>query len=145
MTTYRAAYWTDEKGAEIVLTLPEHAHLSDEELLAEAQRYAEEQGLDLSYGKIEIGEWGSHASMAVRYVALAPNSYHYCEYDFTNSWGSAGYTYIRKPDPTDRISYADKYVTHIELRPDVRIIVNDSKGAEVTWGPDKPCPFVRLD
>ena len=57
MATYRAAYWTDGKGAEVVLTLPEHAHMSDEELLAEAQRYAEEQGLDLSYGEIVIGEW----------------------------------------------------------------------------------------
>lgn len=57
MTTYRAAYWTDEKGAEVVLTLPEHAHLSNEKLIAEAQRYAEEIGLDLSCGEIVIGEW----------------------------------------------------------------------------------------
>jgi len=57
MTTYRAAYWTDGKGAEVVLTLPEHAGLSDEELIAEAKRYAEEIGLDLSYGEIVIGEW----------------------------------------------------------------------------------------
>jgi len=57
MTMYRAAYWTDGRGAEIVLTLPEHAHLSDEDLLAEARRYAEEVGLELSYGEIVIGEW----------------------------------------------------------------------------------------
>lgn len=57
MTTYRAAYWTDEQGAEVVLTLPEHAHMNDEDLLAEAQRYAEEIGLDMSYGEIVIGEW----------------------------------------------------------------------------------------
>ena len=57
MTTYRAAYWTDGKGAEVVLTLPEHSALSDEELIAEARRYAEEIGLDLSYGEIVIGEW----------------------------------------------------------------------------------------
>jgi len=57
MMTYRAAYWTNGKGAEVVLTLPEHAHLSDEELIAEATRYAEEVGLDLSYGEIVIGEW----------------------------------------------------------------------------------------
>ena len=57
MAVYRAAYWTDGKGAEVVLTLPEHTHLSDDDLLAEARRYAEEQGLDLSYGEIVIGEW----------------------------------------------------------------------------------------
>lgn len=54
---YRAAYWTDGKGTEILLTLPEHSDMSDEELIAEARRYAEEQGLDLSYGEIVIGEW----------------------------------------------------------------------------------------
>ena len=54
---YRAAYWTDGRGAEIVLTLPEHAHMSDEELIAEARRHAEEQGFDLSYGTIVVGEW----------------------------------------------------------------------------------------
>ena len=57
MTTYRAAYWTDEQGAEVVLTLPEHAELSNEELITEALRYAKEIGLDLSYGEIVIGEW----------------------------------------------------------------------------------------
>jgi len=55
-TTYRAAYWTDGK-AEIVLTLPEHAHLSDDDLLAEAMAEAERQGMDLSYGQIVIGVW----------------------------------------------------------------------------------------
>ena len=79
------------------------------------------------------------------YVALAPYSYHYCEYDDHDSQGSYGYTYIRKPDPTDRTRYADKFVTHIELRPDVDIIINDAKGASVTWGPGKPCPFVKLE
>ena len=57
MTMYRAAYWTDGRGAEIVLTLPEHSHFSDEELLAEAQWSARELGLDLSYGEIVVGEW----------------------------------------------------------------------------------------
>lgn len=56
-TTYRAAYWTDGQGAEIVLTLPEHAHLSDDDLLAEAMAEAERQGMDLSYGQIVIGIW----------------------------------------------------------------------------------------
>lgn len=79
------------------------------------------------------------------YVALAPYSYHYCEYDDTDSCCSYGYTYIRKPDPTDGTVYADRLVTHIEMRPDVDIIVNDAKGASVTWGPGKPCPFVKLD
>ena len=57
MVAYRAAYWTDERGAEVVLTLPEHEHLSDEDLLAEAMAEAERQGMDLSYGQIVIGEW----------------------------------------------------------------------------------------
>lgn len=57
MTTYRAAYWTDGRGAEIVLTLPEHSHFSDEGLLEEAYLSAKEIGLDLSRGKITIGEW----------------------------------------------------------------------------------------
>ena len=57
MTTYRAAYWADGRGSEIVLTLPEHAHLSNEELIAEATAEAKRQGMDLSYGRIEIGEW----------------------------------------------------------------------------------------
>jgi len=55
--TYRAAYWTDGHGGELVLTAPEHAHLSDEELLAEARAEAERVGLDLSDGRIEVGEW----------------------------------------------------------------------------------------
>ena len=38
--TYRAAYWTDDNGAEVVLTAQEHADLPDEELLAEAQAEA---------------------------------------------------------------------------------------------------------
>ena len=79
------------------------------------------------------------------YVALAPHSRHYCEYDNHDPWGSSGYTYVREPDPTDRTVYADSAVTHIELRPDVRILSNDASGASVTWHPDMPCPFVRLD
>ena len=56
---YRAAYWTDGRGAEVLLTLPEHSHLSDEELLAEARRYAKEEGFDFvfAYGNIVVGEW----------------------------------------------------------------------------------------
>ena len=85
------------------------------------------------------------AKTTVQYVELAPNSYHYCGYDDTDPWGSSGYTYVREPDPTDRTVYADRPVTHIELRPDVRIISNDASGASATWHPDKPCPFVWLD
>lgn len=55
--TYRAAYWTDGQGGELVLTAPEHAHLSDEALLAEARAEAERAGVDLSDGRIEIGDW----------------------------------------------------------------------------------------
>jgi hypothetical protein len=57
MATYKAAYWTDGKGAEVVLTLPEHAHLSNEELIAEALREAEKVGLDMSYGEIVVDDW----------------------------------------------------------------------------------------
>lgn len=55
---YRAAYWVDRStGAEVRLTSEEHASLSDEELIAEARRYAEELGdMDLSYGEIVIVE-----------------------------------------------------------------------------------------
>lgn len=79
------------------------------------------------------------------YVKLAPNSYHCFEYDDHDPWGSSGYTYIRKPDPTDRTRYADRPVTHIELRPDVQILSNDANGASATWSADMPCPFVRLE
>src|SRR5690606_3852516 len=54
---YRAAYWTDGRGAEIVLTLPEHSDMSDEELIAEARRYVVDVGLDISNGEIVVGEW----------------------------------------------------------------------------------------
>ena len=55
--TYRAAYWTDHEGGELVLTGPEHAKLDDDALLAEARAEAERADLDLSYGEIEIGDW----------------------------------------------------------------------------------------
>lgn len=55
--TYRAAYWTDGQGGELLLTAPEHATLSGEALLAEARAEAERAGVDLSYGRIEIGDW----------------------------------------------------------------------------------------
>lgn len=55
--TYRAAYWTDHEGGELVLTGPEHAHLSDEELILEARAEAERADLDLSYGAVLVGDW----------------------------------------------------------------------------------------
>lgn len=44
--------------------------MSDEELIAEALQEAEKVGLDMSYGKIEIGEWMNHMSTAVQFVRL---------------------------------------------------------------------------
>ena len=83
--------------------------------------------------------------MAKQYVALAPYSYHYCGYDETDPWNSYGYTYIRKPDPLDHTVYADRPVTHIELRPDVYVTSNGPAGASAAWDAGKPCPFVWLD
>jgi len=80
--------------------------------------------------------------MTKQYVVLAANSWHCCEYDNRDPWGNYGYTYIREFDPTDRTRYADRPVTHIEVRPDVEVKSNDANGAAVTWGPDLPCPFV---
>ena len=46
MTTYRACYYATPGGqAETVLTLPEHAALSDDALLAEALAEADRAGL----------------------------------------------------------------------------------------------------
>lgn len=81
----------------------------------------------------------------VEYVALAPYSYHYCGYDNMDPWAEWGYTTAWEPDPEDRTVYAGHYVTHIEVRPDVKIQANDAKGASVVWGRDMPCPFVRLE
>lgn len=81
----------------------------------------------------------------IEYVALAPHSYHYCGYDDSDPWAEWGYTMVREPDPMGRTIYADRYVTHIEVRPDVKIQANDAEGASAVWGKDMPCPFVRLD
>lgn len=81
---------------------------------------------------------------AVQYMALPPNSGHCCQYDDIRPWGVFGYTYIRSKVPTD-LAIDDHPVTHIELRPDVEILDIDTDGVTVTWDPDKPCPFVRLD
>lgn len=55
-TTYRACYWTDGRN-EIRLTGPEHAHLPAEELECVALAEAEQANLDLSYGRLVIGDW----------------------------------------------------------------------------------------
>lgn len=52
---YRGAYWTDGER-EVTLTWPQNAVLSDDELREMARKAAKEQGLDLSRGRIEIGE-----------------------------------------------------------------------------------------
>lgn len=56
-TTYRACYWTDGQVAEVRLTGPENAHLPDDRLEAVARAEAEGMGLDLSYGRLVIGDW----------------------------------------------------------------------------------------
>jgi len=55
-TTFRACYWTDGRG-EVRLTGPEHTSLSDDELEIVARALAEIAGLDLSYGRLVIGDW----------------------------------------------------------------------------------------
>jgi hypothetical protein len=61
MTTYRAAYWLKNDGQrEVVLTAPEHADLSDDELMAEAEQEARNPaGMNgrTDGGRIVIGEW----------------------------------------------------------------------------------------
>lgn len=55
---YRACYWlSDDRQAEVVLTLPDHAGLSDEDLYRLAREEAERGDLDLTTGTLEIGEW----------------------------------------------------------------------------------------
>lgn len=57
---YRAAYLTDETGfGTLVLTLPEHAGLSDEELMAEAMAEAKRAGIanEIDADRVKIGTW----------------------------------------------------------------------------------------
>lgn len=57
MTTFRAAYIpadADSTGGGILLTTEDMAALPDDELMAEAQKLAEEIGAE---GEIEIGDW----------------------------------------------------------------------------------------
>lgn len=59
--TYRAAILcTADRQGSIVLTLPEHAALSDEELLAEAQREIDRANIREQMAEddvIKIGDW----------------------------------------------------------------------------------------
>lgn len=62
MTSYRAAYLTGGVGT--LLTGPEHATLSDEDLLADARKELEKMGIPFEYESIEeamedveIGDW----------------------------------------------------------------------------------------
>jgi hypothetical protein len=52
---FRAVFWINA-GEEVLLTTAEHAEYTDEELLAEAVRYADAIGIDLSQGEYEIVE-----------------------------------------------------------------------------------------
>lgn len=60
MKTYRAAilFSSDRQGS-TVLTGPEHSHLSDSELHAEAQREIDRAGIrdQIEDGTIEIADW----------------------------------------------------------------------------------------
>jgi hypothetical protein len=58
MAAYRAAYWmADDRQSSVLLTGPEDAALSDDELIGTALTEAAQARLDLSTGKIVIGEW----------------------------------------------------------------------------------------
>lgn len=67
MISYRACYYQTPDGqSETVLTAPEHAHMTDDDLLTEALACAEGAGLIGSHpkipledfvGRLRIGEW----------------------------------------------------------------------------------------
>ncbi|MCZ6507092.1 MAG: hypothetical protein O7A04_03450 [Acidobacteria bacterium] len=57
-STYRAAFWISGDGqAEVVLTSPEESHLPDDDLMLAAKLAAKNDAVDLSSGRVEIGEW----------------------------------------------------------------------------------------
>lgn len=63
-TTYRAAYYAAPQSTGVLLTQPEHASLSDTDLIAEAMAEAERAGLlgaecpaDAFRACIVIGDW----------------------------------------------------------------------------------------
>lgn len=52
---YKAAVWNDKENlSEVILTLPEQAHWSDEALLVEAGREIERQGLKIGHGRVTL-------------------------------------------------------------------------------------------
>lgn len=56
--TYRAAYWiSTDKQATVRLTTEDQSNLSDDGLMAAAEAEAENAGLDIGDGQIEIGDW----------------------------------------------------------------------------------------
>lgn len=57
-TGYRAAYWiSDDRQGEVRLTGPEHRHLSDAHLLAEATAEITRASMQIAGGEIAIGDW----------------------------------------------------------------------------------------
>jgi hypothetical protein len=57
-TEYRAAYWiSDDRQGEVRLTGPEHRHLSDADLVAEAKAEIARAGVQAVGGAIKIGSW----------------------------------------------------------------------------------------
>ena len=142
---YHAVQLTWEQVTEILGRDHDGSAEDDRRLIKALREIGAPEWIEDADGWTDEHGWGLIGPQVAYYVELAPHSYHYCEYDDTDSWGSSGYTYIRKPDPTDRTVYADMPVTHIEMRPDVDVLYNGADGASVTWDPDMPCPFVRLD
>lgn len=57
-TTYRAAYWISaDSQSDVRLTTESQQHLSDEQLMEAALSEAESCGLEMSDGRICIGEY----------------------------------------------------------------------------------------
>jgi hypothetical protein len=57
-TEYRAAYWiSDDRQGEVRLTGPEHCHLSDAYMVAEAKAEIVRAGIQAVGGEIKIGSW----------------------------------------------------------------------------------------
>lgn len=57
-TTYRSAYWVaDDCSGDVRLTTEDEAGLSDEALMAAAQVYIDESGLDVMGGHIVLGDY----------------------------------------------------------------------------------------
>lgn len=58
MSEYRAAYWISaDEQAEVVLTRPEDAHLSDEDLVLKAYEEMAQVSMQMDGGRIVINTW----------------------------------------------------------------------------------------